>query len=241
MRKALSITLASLVLATTATLVAPTTASAWTTHHTNTTTTTNGLDFNDPADYPGYYSIHVKASQRSGKGLRGKAALYLDGDLQRVRLLKHGNILFRADRSDLRDNTSVTVTVRIFPLSKFYRDAVVRREVKDIPRGEFVLDRALDQRGDPYRYGADGPSAFDCSGLVQYAYRHSTGRRLPHSSSGIASAGSRVSSPRRGDVVYTPGHVSLWAGDGMVVEAAHPGTSVRYTHMWQRSPKYYRF
>lgn len=240
MRKAFSATLASIALAVATLAVAPS-ANAWTTHHTNTTTSTNGTDFYDPADYPGYYSIKVKASKASGLGLRGKAALYLDGDLQRVRLLKHGNILFRIDRSDLRDNRDVTVTVRIFPLSKFYRDAVVRREVKDIPRGEYVLDKALQQRGDPYRYGAAGPSAFDCSGLVQYAYRHTTGRSLPHSSSGIADAGSRVSSPRRGDVVYTPGHVSIWAGDGMVVEAAKAGTRVRYVHIWQRSPKFYRF
>src|SRR5436305_4350084 len=35
------------------------------------------------------------------------------------------------------------------------------------------------QKGKPYRYGAAGPNAFDCSGLVQYVYRLGLGERLP--------------------------------------------------------------
>ena len=39
---------------------------------------------------------------------------------------------------------------------------------------------ALHQLGDPYRYGAAGPNAFDCSGLVQYSFRKAGIRRPPH-------------------------------------------------------------
>jgi cell wall-associated NlpC family hydrolase len=240
MRRALSITLASIVLAVTAIVAAPTTASAWTTHRTYTTTSTNRAQFNDPKDYPAYFSIKVKGHVKSGKGVRGKATLFINGSKQRTRNLKYGNILFRVDRSALRDNRDTTIAVRIRPSSKYQRDTVVRRVVRDVPRGEYVLRKALAQRGDPYARGGTGPSRFDCSGLTSYAYR-AIGKSIPRTSSAQRDAGSRVSSPRRGDIVWTPGHVSIYAGNGKVVEAARPGTRVRYIDMWQRSPKYYRF
>ena len=46
-----------------------------------------------------------------------------------------------------------------------------------------VIDIAAAQAGDPYKYGAEGPSAFDCSGLTKYAYGK-IGKYLPHSSAG---------------------------------------------------------
>src|SRR5437899_12468631 len=45
---------------------------------------------------------------------------------------------------------------------------------------------ALNQVGDPYRYGAAGPSAFDCSGLLYYSYRKAGFSRIPRTSSAQA-------------------------------------------------------
>lgn len=96
--------------------------------------------------------------------------------------------------------------------------------------GDLALDAALSKVGAPYVYGAAGPDAFDCSGLVQWSYRQA-GRELPRTSDAQLSAGSPVSLDdlRPGDVVsfYGGGHSGLYAGDGNVVHAATSGTPVQ--------------
>jgi cell wall-associated NlpC family hydrolase len=87
--------------------------------------------------------------------------------------------------------------------------------------------------GDPYVYGASGPSSFDCSGLTSWAYGQA-GVKLPRTAAEQASAGTRIYSQSQlavGDLVIFYGdhhHVGLYAGDGMVLHAPKPGTVVRY-------------
>lgn len=203
---------------------------------TYTHTSSNIGDFNSVTKYLAYYHIRVRVS---GKIL-GKAALYLDGRLQRVRQLRDGVIVFRVKRSELRDNHTTTVTVTVFPKRDARQDRVIRRHVRDTTAGQRALELAKRQVGDAYSHGAMGPSSFDCSGLVQYAYRHATGKRLPHGSRAILKAGKRVSKPELGDILYTPGHVSIYAGHGRVVEAANPRSDVIYRAIWQRNPVFIR-
>ncbi len=89
---------------------------------------------------------------------------------------------------------------------------------------------ALAQVGDPYVYGAAGPDAFDCSGLTMAAWA-AAGLSISHSASIQASAGTPVSisALQPGDLVfyYSPiSHVGLYIGNGEVVHAPHPGSSV---------------
>ncbi|WP_040795365.1 C40 family peptidase [Nocardia higoensis] len=95
--------------------------------------------------------------------------------------------------------------------------------------GEVALDAALSKVGSPYVYGAAGPNAFDCSGLVQWAYRQA-GKELPRTSGAQLAAGTPVSIDdlRPGDMVsfYGGGHSGLYAGNGNVVHAATAGTPV---------------
>ncbi|HWM37652.1 MAG TPA: NlpC/P60 family protein [Streptomyces sp.] len=86
--------------------------------------------------------------------------------------------------------------------------------------------------GLPYVWGAAGPKAFDCSGLTQWAYGRA-GTAIPRTSQGQRSAGQQVplSQARPGDlVVYRDdaSHVGMYAGNGQVVHAPHPGAPVRY-------------
>ena len=62
---------------------------------------------------------------------------------------------------------------------------------------------ALQQLGDPYRYGAAGPRAFDCSGLMQYSFRKA-GLRIPRTSSAQARRAHRIPKRklRRGDLMF---------------------------------------
>ena len=66
---------------------------------------------------------------------------------------------------------------------------------------------ALHQIGDPYRYGAAGPDAFDCSGLVKYSYRRAGFRHVPRTSDAQARWGHKVrkSNLRRGDLMFFHG------------------------------------
>lgn len=86
--------------------------------------------------------------------------------------------------------------------------------------------------GLPYAWGHAGPTAFDCSGLTQWAYAHA-GVAIPRTSQDQAHAGQPVplSQARPGDlVVYRSdaSHVAMYAGNGQVIHAPYPGARVRY-------------
>lgn len=106
--------------------------------------------------------------------------------------------------------------------------------------GAQAISIAMQYIGIAYTYGGESPgTGFDCSGLIKYVYAQ-LGIDLPHSSSSMVASGYQVASPIPGDIVWTQGHVSLYAGDGMVVEAANYGTPVRYTEQWQDYAVYIR-
>ncbi|MFJ3406419.1 C40 family peptidase [Promicromonospora sp. NPDC090134] len=107
--------------------------------------------------------------------------------------------------------------------------------------GQQAVNLALEYVGVPYVWGGASPSGFDCSGLIQYVYAQ-LGVSLPHSSASMSTVGYQVSAAEAqpGDIVWTSGHVSLYAGDGMVVEAQQEGVPVHYTEMWQTNPVFIR-
>lgn len=101
--------------------------------------------------------------------------------------------------------------------------------------GERALAYALAQVGKPYVMGGNGPDVFDCSGLMQQAYL-TVGISLPRLASQQQYIGTQVAlenlSP--GDLLYyqdgtSPrrGHISMYAGNGLAVEAANPRRGVR--------------
>ncbi|OYP20414.1 hypothetical protein CFC35_29170 [Streptomyces sp. FBKL.4005] len=99
-------------------------------------------------------------------------------------------------------------------------------------RAAAALAAARSALGRPYVWGANGPSGFDCSGLMQWAYAHA-GVHLPRTSQEQRFAGRQVplSQARPGDlVVYRSdaSHVGMYAGNGQVIHAPYPGAPVRY-------------
>jgi peptidoglycan DL-endopeptidase CwlO len=94
-----------------------------------------------------------------------------------------------------------------------------------------AIDTAMAQRGKPYVWAAAGPGSFDCSGLVQYAYR-AAGVTLPHSSRLQSGTGTQVSraEARPGDLVafYSPvSHIGIYLGNGQMVHAPTSGDVVK--------------
>ncbi|RAX19030.1 MULTISPECIES: C40 family peptidase [Actinomyces] len=94
--------------------------------------------------------------------------------------------------------------------------------------GEGMVALAMQYVGTPYVWGASGPSSFDCSGLVSYIYAQ-YGISIPHQSGQIRAIGTPISADeaRPGDILWWSGHVGLYAGNGMMVDAT-PSKGVSY-------------
>ena len=79
-------------------------------------------------------------------------------------------------------------------------------------------------RGIPYLWGGKSGWGLDCSGLTQLVYEL-LGIRLPRDADQQAKALPPVPSweeLRPGDLLFYPGHVGLWVGDGTVIHASSP-------------------
>jgi cell wall-associated NlpC family hydrolase len=93
------------------------------------------------------------------------------------------------------------------------------------------------QVGKPYRYAASGPSEFDCSGLVMYAWA-AAGVSMVHSSAGQYTEFPHVpvSQLSPGDLVFFGSpihHVGMFVGNGTMVEAPHTGAFVKYSSIYR--------
>ncbi|MGW4563644.1 NlpC/P60 family protein [Streptomyces sp. NPDC004561] len=98
-------------------------------------------------------------------------------------------------------------------------------------RASAALAYAYSKLGSPYVWGATGPDAFDCSGLVQAAYR-SAGVSLPRTTYAQINAGRRVSRSelQPGDLVFFysgVSHVGMYIGNGQMIHAPNPSAPVR--------------
>lgn len=102
--------------------------------------------------------------------------------------------------------------------------------------GSDIVEYALAQRGDPYVYGAEGPDTFDCSGLVEYVYKH-YGLTTPRTTADMISSSSNLTEITRaqlqpGDLIFSnwigrnSSHVGIYAGGDQIIEAPEPGKTV---------------
>jgi hypothetical protein len=96
-----------------------------------------------------------------------------------------------------------------------------------------VLAFARSQVGKRYVRGGEGANGFDCSGFTKRAYARA-GLRLPHSSGGQAARARRISraQARPGDLVVGAGHVGIYMGRGMMIDAGNRRTGVVYRHLY---------
>ncbi|WP_240669800.1 C40 family peptidase [Actinoplanes solisilvae] len=96
-----------------------------------------------------------------------------------------------------------------------------------------VIAFARSQVGKRYVSGGMGPGGFDCSGFTKRAYALA-GIRLPHSSGAQAARSRSVSRAhaRPGDLVVGPGHVGIYMGRGMMIDAGNHRTGVVYRKVY---------
>jgi peptidoglycan DL-endopeptidase CwlO len=105
--------------------------------------------------------------------------------------------------------------------------------------GNAVLEIAARYVGVPYVSGGSSPDGFDCSGFVQYVYAQ-LGISLPRSSGDYYNVGVRVTDPLPGDIIVSPGHVGIYAGPDLQIDAPRPGKTIQFRGIWQSSPIFVR-
>ncbi|WP_232793894.1 C40 family peptidase [Pseudofrankia saprophytica] len=102
-----------------------------------------------------------------------------------------------------------------------------------------AVAEAYRQIGKPYVWGAEGPDAFDCSGLTQWVWAKA-GAQLPHYTGDQWNAGRHVSRDQLipGDLVFFNAaldHVGVYIGNGQMIHAPHTGAVVRVENVWWSS------
>ena len=100
------------------------------------------------------------------------------------------------------------------------------------PSGK-VIAEAKRHIGALYKFGAAGPTRFDCSGFTMYVYRKAAGRSLPHKANSQQRYGRAVSksNKRVGDlIIFRSGsygyHVGIYAGGSYMYDSPHSGARV---------------
>lgn len=108
------------------------------------------------------------------------------------------------------------------------------------PTVQGLIAKAKTLIGLPYRFGGTSPvSGFDCSGFMQYIYKHTANVDLPRRSEDMASVGQRISREalKAGDMVFfkTHGsaisHVGMYIGENRFIHAPRTGKSIEITSL----------
>ena len=126
------------------------------------------------------------------------------------------------------NSAAMTQAMAVFQQTGSYPN-IVLPEATNV--GTVALRAALTRRGDPYVWGAAGPSEFDCSGLVVWAFAQE-GISLPHYTGSLWNSGMHVSRANLepGDLVFffaDISHVGIYLGNGLMVDAPSSGQVVQ--------------
>ncbi|MER5649242.1 NlpC/P60 family protein [Streptosporangium sp. NPDC002524] len=110
--------------------------------------------------------------------------------------------------------------------------------------GADVVAAARSHIGKPYVWGADGPNAFDCSGLVHVSLNEAGIKIGDNTAAGYQASGQPITGPPQpGDIVFfgNPAtHCGVYMGDGMMIAAPKPGDHVKMQSVVGASPITYR-
>lgn len=107
------------------------------------------------------------------------------------------------------------------------------REAAEAPVGGEIAMRAVSLLGRPYRWGGNGPEAFDCSGLVRFVHQQ-LGIEVPRTAADQFTAAQpvKVGELQPGDLLFFRlesrriSHVAIYAGEGRFVHAPQSGRAV---------------
>jgi len=105
-----------------------------------------------------------------------------------------------------------------------------------------ILAEAQRHVGALYKFGASGPTRFDCSGYTMYIYRKTVGVKLPHKANSQQKYGKAVAkgAKKPGDlIVFRSGsygsHVGIYAGNGYMYDSPHSGARVSKRKIYENN------
>ena len=108
-------------------------------------------------------------------------------------------------------------------------------------KAEAALKVAKAQLGKPYKWGATGPSSFDCSGLTYYAYKNGAKVSIPRTSREQSKYGKKVSKSelKPGDLVFfgkgsSVSHVGMYIGNDQYIHSPQTGDVVKISKLSAR-------
>ncbi|MEU5088184.1 NlpC/P60 family protein [Streptomyces sp. NPDC021356] len=185
----------------------------------------------------------LTAAERKADDLARAARTALDARLALTRRQQRARDDVRGKLHEIEKLLAALSPARLTALAAFEADGIARAQTgllasgalgDDRPptrEGEAAVRYAVGQLGKPYQWGATGPAAYDCSGLTSRAWGQA-GMPIPRTSQEQWARLKHVplEELRPGDlVVYFPKatHVALYLGDGLVVQAPRPGTTVK--------------
>ena len=117
-----------------------------------------------------------------------------------------------------------------------------RAPVPQSVSGNAVLEVAARYVGVPYVSGGSTPPASTARASCPTSTSQ-LGISLPRSSGGIRSVAGQVisrSEAKPGDLIWTPGHIAIYAGGNQQIDAPRPGKTIQFRGIWQRNPTFLR-
>ncbi|MGW3951311.1 NlpC/P60 family protein [Streptomyces sp. NPDC004752] len=185
----------------------------------------------------------LEGSEKKQDALVRKARKALDGQALLTGRQQRQRDDVRARLADIEKLLASLSADQLAELARVERDGIADAQREFVASGSLSSARppsqqgdravryAVEQLGKPYQWGAQGPGAYDCSGLTSQAWEHA-GTPIPRTSQEQWARLTHVplNELRPGDlVVYFPEatHVAMYLGDGKVVQAPRPGTQVK--------------
>ncbi|MBQ0853432.1 C40 family peptidase [Streptomyces sp. BH-SS-21] len=185
----------------------------------------------------------LAGDERRTDDLARRARTALDGRLALAEKQKKDRDLVRERLKDVEELLASLTAEQLARVAELERSGVAKAQDELVASGALgstrrptseggaALRYAVAQIGKPYEWGAEGPDAYDCSGLTSQAWTDA-GRPIPRTSQEQWAELPRVPLPelRPGDlVVYFPEatHVAMYLGDGLVIQAPRPGARIK--------------
>jgi peptidoglycan DL-endopeptidase CwlO len=184
-------------------------------------------------------SIMVQLQQEDGSKLSAVAAAQAAADRAKVSAAQQERQATRLATAMQKKVAAIQAKENVLNSTAFSQAMSIYQKTHVYPTiqltgdsvGVQALKWALSRIGDPYVWGAAGPSTFDCSGLVMWSYAH-VGISLDHFTGDQWNEGEHIprSELEPGDLVFffpTISHVGMYIGNGLMVDAPTAGQDVQ--------------